>query len=828
MKVQPARTGPNQYIKVEWCIPVDEVQRSSFDARGAMAARHHIDWVGLYRARTRIDTCDGSILQREVEGMSRLDPNTGLVHGSLRLRTPRGVGQYNFRYFKGEGGQGDPLTEQSMPVARSNTVHVEVQGADMFEALDFVRKNLSDRRKLSNATMQFATLIRQLHTLRRPLMEGAHGGSNGGNNFGGAKRGGGAGGNRRGGGQSGGSDTQAQESRQEAALYREMLQIIRACISHVQRRCDDLTAAIDNEASLLHDRRVQFDKINTYKEKVREEGLAKRLAERGGEPLTADDLEQCGLLNEADFNDWRHAKDLMLSKERSVGQNVRDRATLASSLRGVLDAFLHCKAIQSLVKPKEHDEMEALLSLYCPVDENFFASTEEMQAHYASDLGLDLRSPFADLRTLPKLPAARLEKINVDSLRFVESVMPSPETEQTRKNFVDELQNVVNQTSVMWGCDAKLVPFGSSVNNFGAENSDLDICLVLMPSGARWPDAFFDDTPSEQLGAPPATKAVEDLAATLSENGFEDVDDSRKSARIPILQFRHGPMELECDICVDNRLAVRNTLLLRTYSLIDPRVRQLAYVVKTWAKRRKINNPAERTLSSYGYILMVIHYLQQLETPLLPPLQALPPTWAGEPIKTSLDGSNDADAGMDGDDLDEDGNGASDLPVVLVQSNSEGAQQDTYFFADPQSAYFSTPADMSTAMKRLSAFAARNKDSLADLLVGFFWTMALKFDWRRHVIGVRDAHLVTKESKASEDSWKLHQRMAIEDPFETSYDVAHVVRDREFRLIREEFVRAYALLAAASPRQEADSLDDVIALLCTPSESAQTDGAGAA
>jgi hypothetical protein len=37
---------------------------------------------------------------------------------------------------------------------------------------------------------------------------------------------------------------------------------------------------------------------------------------------------------------------------------------------------------------------------------------------------------------------------------------------------------------------------------------------------------------------------------------------------------------------------------------------QLAYVIKHWAKRRRINCPSEGTLSSYGYILCLIHFLQ--------------------------------------------------------------------------------------------------------------------------------------------------------------------------------------------------------------------------
>ncbi|KAI9740797.1 MAG: hypothetical protein M1835_003130 [Candelina submexicana] len=46
--------------------------------------------------------------------------------------------------------------------------------------------------------------------------------------------------------------------------------------------------------------------------------------------------------------------------------------------------------------------------------------------------------------------------------------------------------------------------------------------------------------------------------------------------------------------------------------------------VKAWAKTRTINSPYHGTLSSYGYVLMVLHYLVNIATPpVLPNLQLL-------------------------------------------------------------------------------------------------------------------------------------------------------------------------------------------------------------
>lgn len=45
------------------------------------------------------------------------------------------------------------------------------------------------------------------------------------------------------------------------------------------------------------------------------------------------------------------------------------------------------------------------------------------------------------------------------------------------------------------------------------------------------------------------------------------------SAKVPIVKFKHKKTQLEGDISLSNALALRNTLLLRAYADIDPRVK---------------------------------------------------------------------------------------------------------------------------------------------------------------------------------------------------------------------------------------------------------------
>ena len=61
--------------------------------------------------------------------------------------------------------------------------------------------------------------------------------------------------------------------------------------------------------------------------------------------------------------------------------------------------------------------------------------------------------------------------------------------------------------------------------------------------------------------------------------------------------------------------------MLFRYSQISKKCVLLVYALKHLTKCCKIANARKSFLSSYTYTLMVIHYLQQLETPVLPILQ---------------------------------------------------------------------------------------------------------------------------------------------------------------------------------------------------------------
>jgi terminal uridylyltransferase len=80
------------------------------------------------------------------------------------------------------------------------------------------------------------------------------------------------------------------------------------------------------------------------------------------------------------------------------------------------------------------------------------------------------------------------------------------------------------------------------------------------------------------------------------------------TARYPIVRFSHNG--INCDLSFGNHLGVKKAALIRYFCSLDPKVRELILVVKYWAKKRQINDPANYTLNSFVYTLLVIHFLQ--------------------------------------------------------------------------------------------------------------------------------------------------------------------------------------------------------------------------
>uniref|UniRef100_A0A8R1Y303 polynucleotide adenylyltransferase n=1 Tax=Onchocerca volvulus TaxID=6282 RepID=A0A8R1Y303_ONCVO len=154
---------------------------------------------------------------------------------------------------------------------------------------------------------------------------------------------------------------------------------------------------------------------------------------------------------------------------------------------------------------------------------------------------------------------------------------------------------------------------GSSLNGFGTNSSDMDLCLMITNKDL---DQRTD-----------AVVVLNMIQSALTEMKWVS-HMQLILAKVPILRlsFYEPFTDITVDLNANNSVAIRNTHLLCYYSSFDWRVRPLVSVVKEWAKRRDINDANRSSFTSYSLVLMVIHYLQcGLKQPILPSLQVVYP-----------------------------------------------------------------------------------------------------------------------------------------------------------------------------------------------------------
>jgi terminal uridylyltransferase len=298
------------------------------------------------------------------------------------------------------------------------------------------------------------------------------------------------------------------------------------------------------------------------------------------------------------------------------------------------------------------------------------------------------------------------------------------------------------------------------------------------------------------------------------------------------LEFPKTGAGIQCDINFSAHLALQNTLLLRCYSHSDPRVKPMVLFVKHWAKVRGINSGYRGTLSSYGYVLMVLHYLVNVAQPFVcPNLQKLaqPPP--------------------------------PNITPAEVENTVRCKGYDIQFWRN-EAQILQLAHD-----NQLN----HNNETIGQLLRGFFEYFAHSgpllgngscrgFDWGRDVLSLRThGGLLSKQEKgwtgartvlevqspaANPQDHDVHTGLnektstltdvvgsdsqqkqaqstskqsgvkevrhrylfAIEDPFELGHNVARTVTHNGIVSIRDEFRRAWAILQAAGRDQPHDDL----------------------
>lgn len=318
--------------------------------------------------------------------------------------------------------------------------------------------------------------------------------------------------------------------------------------------------------------------------------LACRLSEKSEE----DDEEDCdgpksGEGERGDEQDAEGAGDQVA--EGPAGRRPRRLTRLHREAHEALLALATNSPLVLSLAVEQRAQLIGALGCFCSVLKRFFTDPEQMHAAHLSSLGFrpvsleeGRRVPWAAVCALVEGPLTHA------ALRL----LPPSYFAEIREKIRSELEAGLRMHMDL-PTTGRLLLYGSSCNNFGSEEADLDMCL-LVNEGSRG---------SAEMEA----RLIEQVSLSLEQLGMVEIQ-TRPSARIPIVLFRNPVLNVEGDISVYNPLALANTRLLRAYSEIDGRIRLLVYIVKQWAKARQMNSPSNGTLSSYGYILTVIYFLQ--------------------------------------------------------------------------------------------------------------------------------------------------------------------------------------------------------------------------
>ncbi|ORY83276.1 hypothetical protein BCR37DRAFT_379310 [Protomyces lactucae-debilis] len=346
----------------------------------------------------------------------------------------------------------------------------------------------------------------------------------------------------------------------------------------------------------------------------------------------------------------------------------------------------------------------------CPFETTLAQATRRIPYGMA-DKPLILSDKLAMSYTLTADEDARLSQ---ELIALYETLLPSDEGIRSKQAFIHKLERLLKSE---WpGKDFTVHAFGSTENLLGTDTSDLDVCIVTSWKGF-------------------ATQTCH-LSSFMHRSGMQSVV-CRAGAKVPVVAIYDPELKVACDMNINNKLALRNSKLVRTYMEIDVRARQLAYFVKHWAKCRALNDAVCNTLTSYSWALLVINFLQVRQPPVLPCLHS----WPHDTIP----------------------------PLQGIDVS----------FADDVQKF------------GLSGFGRHNHESIGALVFGFFHYYTYLFNYPVAVASVRSGGVVERASKG----FAPDQLFGIEEPFTTSRNLGNTADMDSHRGIHLELARIHEFLA---------------------------------
>ena len=180
--------------------------------------------------------------------------------------------------------------------------------------------------------------------------------------------------------------------------------------------------------------------------------------------------------------------------------------------------------------------------------------------------------------------------------------------------FLNQIEEIVCNGALS---DFRILPFGSSVNGFGSDSSDLDMVMDVRD------DMETKDIETNRCLSYQSKPVMSDRF--LSQRLVDFVGDYLQyfmpgivslqripRARVPIVKVYSDITGLDSDISFQpSDASVRMAEILFDYSLMDERIAKLICFIKIWAKHHSLTNQNPGPwYTNFMLMMMVVHFFQ--------------------------------------------------------------------------------------------------------------------------------------------------------------------------------------------------------------------------
>ncbi|GIY19352.1 speckle targeted PIP5K1A-regulated poly(A) polymerase [Caerostris darwini] len=195
---------------------------------------------------------------------------------------------------------------------------------------------------------------------------------------------------------------------------------------------------------------------------------------------------------------------------------------------------------------------------------------------------------------------------------------------EKRINFCRHLEDVLR----IYFPKLKICPFGSTVTELGLKGCDLDMCLqtnfedeeyVTLQEVPNLSDVKEGLLTTETLARMTPLYMTRFIKKVFQEHCHDIKEIIQINGRCPILKFYSDQYDLFCDFSCENKVSMKNTKLILFLGKLDERYLTITRIIRYWAKCCDIVGGFDK-FSCYALSLLVLHFLQTRNPPILPPI----------------------------------------------------------------------------------------------------------------------------------------------------------------------------------------------------------------